>query len=158
MICGIDVGLNGGLAFLNKHGRNDGCVPCSPMPVNGNEVSCREVRDLFLAFGVTSVFIEHSQAIPKAAAGSVFKFGAGFGMIIGVVAALDLPYTLVKPKAWQKVMHQGIDPSLDPKRRSLLAAERLFPTQTFLKSERSSKPHDGMIDAALIAEYGRRIS
>jgi len=32
----------------------------------------------------------------------------------------------------------------------------LWPDESWLPSERASVPHDGLIDAALIAEYGRR--
>jgi len=37
----------------------------------------------------------------------------------------------------------------------LLKARQLWPDETWLASPRCTKPHDGMIDAALIAEYAR---
>lgn len=43
----------------------------------------------------------------------------------------------------------------DTKPRALAKALQLWPGETFLASERCRVPHDGMIDAALIAEYGR---
>ena len=39
---------------------------------------------------------------------------------------------------------------------SITAATRLWPTETFLPTPRCTKISDGMTDAALIAEYGRR--
>ena len=42
------------------------------------------------------------------------------------------------------------------KAAALNVAKQIFPAETWLKSERCTKPHDGMIDAALLAEYGRR--
>ena len=35
-----------------------------------------------------------------------------------------------------------------------MAAKRLFPNWNFLATERSSKMHDGLVDAALIGYYG----
>ncbi len=35
-------------------------------------------------------------------------------------------------------------------------AHRLYPSVSFLATDRCSVPHDGMVDALLIAEYGRR--
>jgi hypothetical protein len=39
---------------------------------------------------------------------------------------------------------------------ALIAAKRLFPNESFLATEKSKKPHDGMVDSTLICEWGRR--
>lgn len=44
----------------------------------------------------------------------------------------------------------------DTGQRSIVVAQRLFPGQTLLRSPRAKKPSDGMADALLIAEWGRR--
>lgn len=149
---GIDPGLKGGVAFLGANGE---ILESHIMPVVGNEIWLSKLACL-LRTPNSLAYVEHSQAISKAGAGTVFKFGMGFGAILGILSANHKPYTLVKPRVWQKEMHAGTDPDLDPKQRSLISAERLYPTQNFLASERCKKPHDGMIDAVLIAEYGRR--
>lgn len=150
---GVDPGLKGGIAILKSTGE---VIRCVPMPTVGNEISLIRLQSELYFSSDNIAFVEHSQAISKAGAGTVFKFGMGFGAILGVLAARHQAYTLVKPRVWQKEMHAGSDPDLDPKDRSLIVAERLFPKQNFLASERCKKPHDGMIDAVLIAEYGRR--
>jgi hypothetical protein len=66
----------------------------------------------------------------------------------------------IRPQAWQKTfwakpkMPKG--QKFDTKAAALRSANMLWPTEDWTKSDRATKPHDGMVDAALIAEYGRR--
>jgi hypothetical protein len=94
------------------------------------------------------IFIEKAQAMPGQGTVSMFNYGVGFGRILQKAHSVGVPYTLVHPRTWTKVMWAGTDSKLKPKQRSKQAAERLFPGVTF--------KGDGQIDAALIAEYGRR--
>ena len=43
----------------------------------------------------------------------------------------------------------------DTKATSLLACNRLFPNANLLRTERSKKAHEGLVDAYLIAYYGQ---
>lgn len=152
-VAGMDPGQKGALAALSATGE----LAVLPMPLLGKEPCVRSVKEFLLRFEIKHVFIEHSQAIPgKVSSSASFRFGMGFGILIGVVAGMSLPYTLVKPRIWQGVMFKGTDADLSPKERSFVAAIRHFPTERFLASERCKKPHDGMTDASLIAGYGLR--
>jgi hypothetical protein len=44
-----------------------------------------------------------------------------------------------------------------PKKRSAVAAQRLYPTFDFRATARSVKAHDGIIDASLIAAWGLHV-
>jgi hypothetical protein len=61
---------------------------------------------------------------------------------------------------WQRVfwtkpkMPEGM--KFDTKAAALNQANQLWPDNDWTATKRSRKPHDGMIDAALIAEAGRR--
>lgn len=101
------------------------------------------------------IYLEKAQAMPGQGVTSMFNYGMGFGKLLGWIEALRKPHTLITPRDWTKAMHQGCT-GKDAKEKSLIAAKRLFPTLNFLASERSKKPHAGLIDAALITEYGRR--
>ena len=79
----------------------------------------------------------------------MFKFGSGWGLVRGILAGRQIPYVLVRPQEWQKVMLAGY-----PKGSEYLVASRRWPSHDFRASERCRKPHDGMVDAALIAAYG----
>jgi hypothetical protein len=44
----------------------------------------------------------------------------------------------------------------ETKRAASELARRLWPDESFFATERCKTPHDGLVDAALIAEYARR--
>jgi hypothetical protein len=44
----------------------------------------------------------------------------------------------------------------DTKAMALMAVKRLFPNQKLTFGERATVPHDGLVDALLMAEYSRR--
>ncbi len=102
----------------------------------------------------TLVLIEKAQARPGQGVSSMFNYGTGFGRLMGWCEALGLPYELVTPQAWGKVMHAGTT-GTDPKARSLQAVQRLFPGVQ-LTVGKSKKVHMGLAEALLIAEYGVR--
>ena len=64
----------------------------------------------------------------------------------GILAALDVPVTIVTPQAWRKrvVVREGKDGSRE-------RAMQLFPRQAAMFAR---KKDDGRADAALIAYYG----
>ena len=160
-IIGIDPGLDGGIAVMDERGLRYAEVLPTTKLAKKREVNLAALRDLlsidlddlnpFARDGV-HVFLEHVHAMPKQGVTSMFTFGRGFGQIEGILAGLRIPYTLVSPQTWKKVVMAG-----EPKGSEILVAERLWPEQDWRASERCKKQHMGMIDAALIAEYGRRL-
>jgi hypothetical protein len=151
IIIGIDPGKSGGVCFMTKNGE---VFLTFPMPETPPEL-LKELEKASFIQGISHAFIEKAQAMPKNGAVSMFNYGMGFGQILGFVAALKIPYTLVQPRTWTKLMHMGTNGD-EPKKRSLEAVQRIFPTVNLLASSRCKKPHDGLVDAILIAEYGRR--
>jgi len=166
---GIDVGKSGGFAFFDYEGNLDKVMP---MPVIGTEYNLPYIFNIFQYHPIAHLVIEDVHAIFGSSAKATFNFGFGKGILVAFAAAHEIPYTLVAPKVWQKEMWQGgkiiTNPTkrllkngtfakkTDTKKTSLLAVGRLFPKESFLASERSKKPHEGMIDAALMGEYCRR--
>ena len=71
----------------------------------------------------------------------------------GMLAALEIPYMVVHSKTWQKKMFEGVAHT-DTKQSSVLVAQRLFPGVKFVGSDKATKLHNGMTDAALMAYYG----
>ena len=150
-IMGIDPGKTGAIAILFK-------------PENEYQLSTylleklvfKGFRDLVHEFSITHIFLEKAQAMPGQGISSTANYMRDFGRNLGWIESLMIPHTLVSPATWTTEMHRGCL-GKDAKAKSLQAAQRLFPSFNFLASARSSKPHAGYIDAALIAEYGRRI-
>jgi len=146
---GIDPGKKGGIAHIN--GKRQ--ITVQPMP------SAFDLSEYLGRVRVDHVCLEKSQAMPGQGVSSMFNYGEGYGMIQGLLIAKKIPFTLVTPQRWQKVMLAGVSKDKATKARALEAANRVFTKSSsfWLASSRSRKPHDGMIDSALIAEYCRRL-
>jgi crossover junction endodeoxyribonuclease RuvC len=155
IILGIDPGLSGALALYTT---SDQTVEVFDMPVlelvrNGKkkgEVSAQALANLLAGRGIKAAFLERVNAMPGQGVTSVFSFGRSTGIVEGILAAYDIPTTLVTPQAWQKAVGQraGKDGSRE-------RAMQLFPAQADLFQR---KRDDGRSDAALIAYYGAKLS
>jgi len=55
------------------------------------------------------VLLEESQAMPGQGARSMFTVGVGFGLWLGLLAALHMPYTRVRPATWKRAFGLGKD-------------------------------------------------
>lgn len=150
MYVGIDPGKNGGICFLNPAG---GIEHISPMPCEktlSGLLSCSQI--------IAHVALEKSQCFSGQGILSTFNYGIGYGKIQGILIAHQVPFTLVPPRTWQKHMIMKTKIKQDPKKKALASANRIFKKESsfWLPSKRHRKPHDGMIDSALIAEYCRK--
>lgn len=153
IIIGIDPGLSGAIAFYDTVEQT---VEVVDMPVlelvrNGKkkrEVSAQALANHLAGRKVYAAFMERVNAMTGQGVTSVFSFGRSTGIVEGVLAAYDIPTTLVTPQAWQKAVNQraGKDGSRE-------RAMQLFPAQVELFQR---KKDDGRSDAALIAYYGAK--
>ena len=156
-IIGIDPGLSGALALVTVER-----VLALPMPVLGITKTKKVIDEgAFCAFlekrreRIGHVFIEKVGAMPGQGVTSMFNFGLGWGLVRGICVGLHLPYTLVMPQTWKKVMCHGMPKG--SKDVSIIIAKRLWPGVNLFRSTRCKNECDGMADALLIAEYGRRL-
>ena len=82
------------------------------------------------------------------------------GLILATLRLMKVKHEIIQPQKWQKAfwvkpkMPKGV--KYDTKVAALSATNRIWPEEKWLASPRCSKAHDGMVDAALIAEFGRR--
>lgn len=150
---GIDVGKKGGIGKLDEQGK---LISMHIMPMIGKEYDIQEIKNLLSdpSEEIVHLAIENVHAIQgRTGNSSNFSFGLGKGILMGMVAGLNIPYTLVNPKTWQKIAWEGVSKQADNKKTSLVAAKRLFPEESFLATERSRVPHDGIVDGVLMAYY-----
>lgn len=141
---GIDPGKSGALAVIN----DDGCVLHTSTFSEDDYASI--LRNMSTS-GNVKVVLEHVGAMPGQGSVSMFNFGANFGFIKGLLAANNLPYELVRPQKWKRMFSCTSD-----KNTSVDVAHRLFPNVDLRRTTRCSKPHDGIAEALLMAEYCRR--
>ena len=92
------------------------------------------------------VILEESQAMPGQGVRSMFMIGVGFGVWLGVLAALALPYRRARPAIWKQSLGLQKD-----KEASRLRAMQLFPG-----ADLRLKKHHGRAEALLLAWYGLR--
>jgi hypothetical protein len=153
---GIDPGLDGGIAFLNKSGLTLHKTPV----IAGKDYDLQEMKKLLVWImhfnDPVLATIENQISMPGQGLTSTLQTGKGFGMWLGLLAGLDIPYQIVSARAWQNKLFTGVKGSLDTKAKSEIIAKRLFPRADFRKSERATKANDGLTDAACIAEFGRK--
>jgi hypothetical protein len=93
------------------------------------------------------VFIEKVGPFPKSSSLGSFTFGRAFEALITWVKLRKYPYELVLPRRWKQLL-----PGTDHSKAAGLAWVRHFHPHwnPVLKNK------DGLADAALIAEWGRR--
>lgn len=94
--------------------------------------------------------IEYQQAMPKQGVSSTFSIGMGFGLWVGIVAALRVPYTIVIPRIWKKELMGGMGKE---KGASVIRLCQLYPLAA--EDLKRKKDHN-RADAGMIAEYVRR--
>ncbi len=152
MYVGIDVGKKGGIAFLNEEGE---VVKCFAMPSIGKDYDLNKMRHILCVHPIEHLVIEDVHSIYGASAKANFSFGEGKGILIGMVAGLGIPFTLVAPKKWQKEMWEGVTKQSSTKKTSEVAVKRLFP-HVNLVAPGCRIVHDGIVDAILMGEYCRR--
>jgi hypothetical protein len=151
-VLGIDPGLSGGLAVIGPDG-----LWLEPMPrtVDG-DLDLDELRRLIGDWygEISNAFVEKVHAMPKQGVSSMFTFGRSYGAILGMLAAFDIHVVHVRPQEWQKEMHEGF--AGEPKDRSRAAFAELFPGVNAKRTPKCKGPDEGLVEAALIAEFGRR--
>jgi len=176
MIVGIDPGKTGGIVCLDNSGN---FMESFIIPKIDGDVNMKAFANIFhhLAehYSDVHVFVEDVHALYGSSAGATFSFGKICGQIEMGLYTCFLPHTYVQPKAWQKVMFGGIEeirkPSKinkkgkeikgrrDTKAMAELAYKKYFPDVDFYFTEKGNKSknvRDGLVDAILIAEWGRR--
>ncbi len=100
--------------------------------------------------------VEQVHSMPHQGVASTFSFGTNYGMILGALEAIGIPYCTVTPGRWQKFICEAVDKADNPKKMHYNAARRLFPNMDFRRSERCRVYDDNKVDATLICEYGIR--
>ena len=133
----------------------------------------RSIINILDAHPDAKIFIEKAGSIFGIDANSNFRIGYSIGLVHGAIEGLGRSWKEgeVTSKAWQKEIWEPEDlvhrekitdrqkrtktSSTDTKATSENAAARIFSGVSFVPKG-CKKPHDGWVDAALVAEYGRR--
>lgn len=159
MFVGIDNGLKGGIAFVTNDGQ---IADLQVMPTfkdgKYNRVEATALNDLFLrdSFDISNIrFVSYEKPVGSKSASAVRSMADSFAVVDAVLSLLGLRREPITPQKWQRE-YWARQTGDDTKKKALAVAQRLWPEQSWLATSRSTKPHDGLVDAALIAEFARR--
>lgn len=164
---GVDPGKHGAVASIEQPaGESDRLVRVHPTPIvhasrgkGRDEYDLVGIRDLveeLMEKGPLFVTVERSQALPAKMRGGIANYHRGTARgWEWLLVALRIPYQLVAPATWMRMMHAGT-PGRDTKQRSKLAAQRLFSDVNLKRSDRNRVVDHNFCEALLIAEFGRR--
>jgi crossover junction endodeoxyribonuclease RuvC len=147
LIVGVDPGKSGAVAAIESTGKYHSHF----IGTDVHEFICY----LQSIPSQSVVFIEKAQVYPRNGSVGMFNYGKGYGELIGVATALGFSLKLVPPQKWFKTLQIGKLMGIG-KEGSIRAARSLHPSLDLRASDRCRTPHDGLADALLIAEYGRR--
>ena len=162
---GIDIGKSGAIAVMETNPLE---INTLPMPMIKNELDYRTIsdiiRDLRIAYSCNlHIVFEKLGVIFGSGKSTAFSMGHQSGAIEMACIAHSVSYTKVRAVDWQKQMFQGVQEitkggssKKDTKAMALVAAKRLFPDLRLTFGSKATKPHDGLVDAVLMAEYARR--
>ncbi len=155
---GIDNGISGALVALSDHpGPPIGMIT---MPIlrarKGNEIDPEAVINWIddvtgQCLANATVIIE--EPVGSKSAKAAASMAGSFHALRATMVLNGIRWHRITPHEWQRAMLPGAKG--DTKPRALAKARQLWPSESFLASDRCRVPHDGMIDAALISEYGR---
>ena len=101
------------------------------------------------------VIIEFQHSMPKQSSQSGFVLGEQYGAIQGIVASSGFSYQIVRAQDWKKKVLIGYNQK--DKSGAIMYVKRKYPNLNLLASSQCRKPHDGMVDAICIAEYGEQL-
>ena len=140
---GIDPGKSGGIAYIDTEQGIAGTEPYSDTALID---LCADARGRNVMCCLEKVGARPGQGVV-----SMFSFGQSVGYIKGVLESFRIPYQEISPQKWKKEF--GLN---SEKAASAEVCRKLFPDVSLLASPRCKKPHDGMAEALLMAEYARR--
>jgi crossover junction endodeoxyribonuclease RuvC len=152
-VIGIDPGISGAIAIF-RDGNLDTIHDMPTLQIASGKTMKSHISGIGLVriletsklvHGSVHIVIEKVGAMPGQGVTSMFNFGRSAGIIEGVVAALQRPYTYVTPAVWTKAVGRAAG-----KDASRMRAMELFPANADLFKRAKD---DGRADAALIAYW-----
>lgn len=175
MYWGIDPGMKGFHVFVDEIGQHHESIPIYVDPKIKNITfmhnTFEDIISKYEQKGYKLICIlEDIRGYDGTSKKSAESMMHTVGAIEMALIAYGVTHIKVPPKEWQKEMHKGV-PLIkkmsstkktqvkDTKAMSIIAAQRIFPGVSLgrqMKTKLSTVPDDNLVDALLIAEYGRR--
>jgi len=155
IVVGVDNGIDGGLCALSTHSGEiiaTCVVPCC------ERRGKREVDILKLLTWVNAlesrILLALEEPLKHAKSSEAMRsMSITFGQIYGACRVKDIPVECIQVTDWQRDMLGKRGSFADTKKQALKIASGIWPDETWIPTKRHRTPHDGIVDAALIARY-----
>jgi Holliday junction resolvasome RuvABC endonuclease subunit len=148
-VLGIDPGLTGALAWLGMDGR---LSVVEDMPVIDGMVNGTMISRLVQAYDTEVAVVEKVHSMPKQGVASTFKFGMSYGVVLGVLAALEIPVYHMTSSEWKGYLHL----SKDKAQSRRMAADR-WPghVDRFCLAKHGDRAEAALIALTWVEKHGR---
>jgi hypothetical protein len=164
VICGIDPGISGGIAFLNVEGNSiwsDDLPTTQVQGVGKKWLDATALGAMMQNFSPDACALERVSSRPGQGLSSTFRFGMAFGQCLGVLAALQVPIWFVTPGKWKRDVGLPAPPTYLTKSQAasyrknaaLDLAKEIFPASV---DDFARKKDHNRAEAALLAYWGVR--
>ncbi len=100
VLVAFDPGISGAAAFHTVETGH--LLTAEDLPVVAGQVDAVSVANRLSEMKPVAAFVERVSAMPKQGVTSTFKFGQANGVLIGILAALQVPVHFVTPSIWKK--------------------------------------------------------
>lgn len=157
---GVDCGLDGALVFIH----NDEIHSMIEMPTTkfGRKrlIDIDKLAHMFNSDNKRKshvVIVEDPGGHAPSAAG-LRSMTHSFAVIKTLLVANQIKHHCFHARKWQSDFFKkpkDFVGKFDTKKAALESANKIWPNTDWRRTQRSKKPFDGFVDAALIAEYGR---
>lgn len=163
-VIGIDCGLDGAIVTLEGGGIKSMVAMPSIKRGTKREIDIEALVKFFREcrvdeVGSTFAIVEDPGPHAPSAAG-LRSMTYSYAIIKTLLVVNEMSFVSVSARTWQKEFFskpKGMKEKFDTKAAALAAADAIWPDTDWTRTPRSSKPFDGFVDAALIAEYERRL-
>jgi hypothetical protein len=157
VIIGVDNGISGGLCAVAAF--NGAVIAYRAMPTKmeagKSEVDVRALLDWLEPYRNNMVVCVEEPLKHAKSSQAMRSMSISFGLIIGACEAKRFEVRRVQVKEWQDaVLGKRLAKGMT-KVAALAIANKLWTSESWLATSKSKVPHDGIIDAALIAHYSR---
>lgn len=154
MIVGVDNGLDGALCAISRH--DGSIIDKIRMPTyqrsKKREVDIRTINKWLVDLHTPFVLAIEEPLAHARSSQAMRSMAISFGKLLGMAESHRYEVVRISVHKWQKMM-LGHIPKGQTKKFAFELANQLAPSENWLANKRCRTPHDGMIDAFLIARH-----
>ncbi len=145
---GIDPGKTGAMAIFDEQGQGISFLDFQ----EDLRAVCQSVRSKDVECPIALAVLENVHPMPREGVSSSFKFGTNFGIWQAILTAYSIPFQLITPHRWRRVLDSSVPAKPSKEDLRLYAIRRWPEAAPYLHRKRDH----GRAEALIMAEYARQ--